>query len=330
MPKSFNQKLKLMYILKELQEKTDNNHTVTVAQLVEMLNSNGIKAERKSIYDDIEALRLAGYDIENRREKPAGYYLAGRDFELAELKLLVDSVQSAKFITRRKSMELIKKLENLTSKYEAQQLQRDVFVTNRIKTMNESIYYSVDAIHTAISANAKIRFQYFEWTVTKEIKLRRDGEFYEISPWGLTWDDENYYMIGYDSEAGIIKHYRVDKMLRLTVMESTVREGKEQFGNFDTAVFARKTFGMFGGKEDMVKLSCVNSMAGVVIDRFGKDVMMRQESENHFTVSVRVNVSPQFFGWVFGLGSSVQIAGPDWVREEFCRYAEEVLNGYKE
>jgi len=329
MPKSYNQKAKLLYILKELQEKTDEDHTLSVAQLVDMLKANGIKAERKSIYDDIEALRMAGFDIENRREKPAGYYLATRDFELAELKLLVDSVQSAKFITRRKSMELIRKLENLTSRYEAQQLQRNVFVTNRIKTMNESIYYSVDAIHSAISANARIRFQYFEWTVEKETKLRKGGEFYEVSPWGLTWDDENYYLIAYDGQAGIIKHYRVDKMLKLTVMEGTAREGKEQFSNLDTAVLARKTFGMFGGREDMVRLLCVNSMAGVMIDRFGKEVMMRRLSDTHFAASVRVNVSPQFFGWVFGLGSGVKIEGPDWVRDEFCRYAGEVMENYR-
>lgn len=328
MAKSSNQKMKLLYILKELQEKTDREHSLTVARLVDMLNANGVKAERKSIYDDIEALRLAGFDIENRRERPAGYYLASRDFELAELKLLVDSVQSAKFITRRKSMELIKKLENLTSRYEARQLQRNVFVTNRIKTMNESIYYSVDAIHTAISANARIRFQYFEWTVTKEMRLRKDGQFYEISPWGLTWDDENYYLIGYDSQADMLKHYRVDKMLKLTVMEGTVREGKEQFGNFDTAALAKKTFGMFGGREEVVKLLCKNSMAGVMIDRFGKEVMMRRQDEAHFSVSVRVNVSPQFFGWIFGLGNGVKIVGPDWVKNNFCRYAGEIMNGY--
>lgn len=328
MAKSNNQKMKILLIMRELLENSDSQHPVSVKGLISMLESNGIMAERKSIYDDIETLRLFGLDIENRREKPSGYYIASRCFELAELKLLVDSVQSSKFITHRKSEELIKKLERLAGRYEASKLQRQVYVSNRIKTMNESIYYNVDKIHEAISANTKIRFQYFEWTITKETRLKKDGEFYQISPWGLCWNDENYYMIGFDSRAGIIKHYRVDKMLRLELMRSR-REGREVFEKFDTANYTKRTFGMFGGEEVKVKLRLKNYMAGVMIDRFGKDIMLNRADEDTFTALVSVNVSPQFFGWLTGLGSGVKIESPVQVAEAYRNELLEVLAQYE-
>ena len=181
------------------------------------------------------------------------YHVVERPFELPELKLLVDAIQSSKFITERKTNALIRKLEKLVSKYEAMKLQRQVYVSGRIKTMNESIYYTVDTIHNAISENRKIRFQYFQWNVKKEMELRHDGAYYHISPWGLSWDAENYYLIGYDSKAGKIKHYRVDKMLRLQ-MSDEKREGKEHFKKLDMADYAKKSFGMFGGREEKVKL----------------------------------------------------------------------------
>ena len=183
---------------------SDEEHPVPQAEISERLNAYGIQADRKSIYDDIKALNEFGLGIENRRSKPSGFYVAERNFELPELKLLVDAVQSSKFITAKKSNELIRKLENLTSVYEAKNLQRQVYVGNRIKTMNESIYYNVDEIHQAISQNRMIRFHYYEWTPEKKMHLRRNGKIYEISPWGLSWDDENYYMVGYDNDAEII------------------------------------------------------------------------------------------------------------------------------
>lgn len=222
-------------------ERSDEKHPLTMADLMAELGHNGIQAERKSIYADIETLRTFGMDIILRKDAPAGYYLGKRDFELPELKLLVDTVQASKFITAKKSGELIQKLEGLASHYEARQLQRQVYVANRIKTMNESIYYNVDKIHNAISENVKIRFQYYEWTVPKGMKLRRDGDFYCISPWVLTWDDENYYLLGFDEEAGMVKHYRVDKMLGIEMTKES-RLGREHFDDFDTAVFSKKNF----------------------------------------------------------------------------------------
>ena len=268
-------------------------------------------------------------DIILRKDAPSGYYLGKRDFELAELKLLVDTVQASKFITAKKSDELIQKLEGLASHYEARQLQRQVYVANRIKTMNESIYYNVDKIHTAIWENVKIRFQYFEWAVPKEMRLRKDGAFYCISPWVLTWDDENYYLLGFDEEAGIVKHYRVDKMLNIE-MTKEPRLGREHFDNFDTAVFSKKIFGMFGGEEQDVKIRFENRLVGVVLDRFGKDLSIRPVDKAHFDIRVRVVVSHPFFGWLSGLGAGVRILSPESVAKEYREFLCGILAQYEE
>lgn len=328
MAKSGMQKMKILLVMRELLEKTDEKHPLSTSELVSMLERNGISAERKSVYHDIETLKKFGMDIENRREQPSGYYVASRDFEFPELKLLVDAVQCARFITRKKSEELIRKLETLASKEEARQLQRQVFVLNRIKTKNENIYYSVDQIHTAISQNAKIRFQYYEWTVSKKMHLRRDGMFYEISPWALTWDDENYYLIGYDDLGKMIKHYRVDKMLNLQIMK-VPREGRELFAKFDLASYSQRVFGMFGGTEEVVRLLCRNELIGVMLDRFGREVPVCPAGDSHFSISVRVNVSQHFFGWLFALGTGVRIEGPDRVVEQFTAHLQAIRQNYK-
>nr|WP_294485142.1 WYL domain-containing protein [uncultured Anaerosporobacter sp.] len=310
-----NQKLKQLYLMKILLENTDETHSMTMPDIVSALKAYDITAERKSIYDDIEALRLYGMDIIGEKcGKTYLYHIGSRDFELAELKLLVDSVQSSKFITAKKSNELIGKIERIASKYEAKQLQRQVYVAERIKTMNESIYYNVDIIHNAIANNVKIRFQYFQWNVDKKQELRHNGEYYLISPWALSWDNENYYLIGYDHKAGIIKHYRVDKMLNISETEEN-REGKQLFRQFDMAIYAKKMFGMFDGKEQSVRIECVNSFAGVMIDRFGKSVTMIKTDEEHFAVNVTVAVSRQFLSWIISLGDGVVITAPEDVVE---------------
>lgn len=329
MPKSYNQKMKLLYIMQALLEKTDDRHSLTTQELIAELAKYDITAERKSIYDDIEALRLFGMDIINRKERPAGYYLASRQFELPELKLLVDAVQSSKFITTKKSAELIKKLENLTSRYEAGQLQRQVFVTNRIKAMNESIYYNVDKIHTAISANLQICFQYLEWTLEKEMRPKRGGEKYRISPWALTWDDENYYLIGFDKEADMIKHYRVDKMKSIETVQEK-RLGKEYFAYFDTADYAKKMFGMFGGEETGLTLRMDKRLIGVILDRFGKNITIQSRDENTFTAKVNVVVSGQFFGWLSGLGIGAKIEAPQEVADGYRQYLKALFEQYEE
>lgn len=329
MAKSSGQKLKLLYIIKILSENTDENHVISMEELLGELSAYNITAERKSIYADMEALRFFGIDVNYRKEQPSGYQLLSRDFELAELKLLVDSVQSSKFITTKKSKELIKKLEGLTSKFEARKLDRQVYFSNRIKAINENIYYNVDKIHTAIGQNSKIKYKYFEWNINKEMKLRKDGECYVISPWALCWDDENYYMLGYDMEAKMIKHYRVDKMIDIEITSES-RDGKEIFSGFNLADFSKKTFGMFGGKEDLVAISFKNSLVGVVIDNFGKDMTIKKENEERFIIHVKVAVSEQFFGWITGLGCGAKLISPPEVVEKYKEHILKVAKQYEE
>lgn len=311
MSRGANQKLKLYYLARIMMEQTDEDHGLTMPQIIDELEKYEISAERKSIYSDFDALeQILGLEVICEQSGRQHYYhVASRVFELAELKLLVDAIQSSKFITLKKSRDLISKLEGFCSKHEAKELQRQVFVQNRIKTMNESIYYSVDAINSAISHNHQVSFRYFNWNTKKEIEFRHDGEAYKISPWALTWDDENYYMIGYDNEAEKIKHYRVDKMLNIREVEEK-REGRKLFQSFDLASYAKKSFGMFSGDEELVKLEVDNEMAGVIIDRFGMDVTFLPKNKTTSYVQVSVAVSEAFFGWIFGLGGGVKIAGP--------------------
>ena len=329
MPKGKNQKFKLYYLAKIMVEKTDESHYLTMPEIMAQLDRYEVTADRKSIYNDLRDLERFGIEVEG---EPAGkgyhYHVINHRFELPELKLLVDSIQSSKFITERKSNQLIRKLESFVSEHEAKQLQRQVYVSGRIKTMNESIYYNVDEIHRAIAGDRKIRFQYFQWNVKKEMQLRHDGAYYHISPWGLLRDDENYYLVGYDSDAGIIKHYRVDKMLHIRMSEEK-REGKEQVRKLDMASYTRKSFGMFGGEEQTVRLLMKNSMAGVIIDRFGKDVSMIPAEEGYFTVNVEVQVSSQFISWIFALGDGARIIGPEDLVEKVRVYVERLAEQYR-
>ena len=320
-------KLKMLYIIRIFTQETDDEHALTLQEIAAKLDAVNIKADRKTLYSDFEELRQFGFDIiAEQRNHTTYYHLGARDFELPELKLLVDSVQAAKFITTRKSRELIKKLESSVSRYQAEQLHRQVFVAGRVKSMNESIYYNIDKLHEAINAGVQIRFQYGQWNLNKEIELRRDGAWYQVSPWALTWDDENYYLVAYDAEADRIKHYRVDKMLRIRVTREG-RKGKETFKAFDMAKYAKSVFGMFTGELTAVTLEAENHMAGVVIDRFGEDIAITPVDDAHFQVVVNVTVSPQFIGWIVALGSGVRVVAPDAVvermREEIRRLSEQ-------
>ena len=329
MSKGTNQKLKLYYLAKIMIAKTDDDHYLTMPQIKDMLEEYGITADRKSLYDDMEALRTLGIDVLLEHEGRNYYYHVGsKHFELAELKLLVDAIQASKFITEKKSNALIKKLTALVSEYEASQLKRQVEVQGRIKTMNESIYYTVDDIHNAIINNKAITFEYLKWNLQKELVPRKE-ERYEVSPWALTWDDENYYLIAYDDESKKIKHYRVDKINKIKITDKK-RQGKEHFAAFDMAAYSKMNFGMFGGKETKVKLRFKDEMVGVLLDRFGKDISIRKSATNGWSeTNVDVAVSDQFFGWIFALGGSVVIAGPDEVKMRFKEELEKVKELYK-
>lgn len=329
MAKNADQKLKLLYLLKILLRETDAEHTLSMAEILERLEQAGLRAERKSIYDDFAALERFGCPVERRRGEnhTVGYYVEARMFELPELKLLVDAVQSSNFITRQKSRVLIEKLSGLASRWEAQSLQRQVHLSDRVKTMNESIYYNVDQIHTAILHNARITFHYFDWTVQKEKRLRRGGALYCVSPWALTWSEGNYYLVAFDGEYGDIKHFRVDKMLHIAVTDQR-REGQGKFRQFDMARYSQKVFGMFGGREETVTLECQNDLAGVIIDRFGRDVTLFPTKDT-FMVSVSVMVSNNFFSWVLQFGGRMRIVAPGDVVKEMQALLREASEVYK-
>lgn len=329
MARSAKQKLKLLYLVKILTEQSDEEHCLSAQALIDALAAYDIKAERKSVYDDIAQLIDFGYDIVLVKSKTGGgYYLAGRDFELAELKLLVETVQASRFLTVNKSRELISKIEKLASKAEAGQLQRQVYVANRIKTANESIYYVVDDIHRAIQNNRQISFQYLEWNLQKELVPRRGGKPYLVSPWALTCKDEYYYLIAHDSEEDKIKHFRVDKMAKIRILEEK-REGAALFERFDIADYANKTFGMYGGKEETVTLLFENNLIGVVMDRFGKEAAIRTRDKEHFSARVNVAVSGQFFGWLTGLGVGAEILAPASVSAAYQKHLREILDQYE-
>ena len=328
MAKGENQKLKMLYLVKILSEETDDEHSLTTQDIITKLAKYDVNAERKALYRDFEELKAFGLDIISEQiGRNVYYHLGHRDFELPELKLLVDSVQSAKFITEKKSKDLIKKLEALVSKYEAKHLQRQVVISGRVKTMNESVYYNVDAIHEAISSDKQIRFQYFQWTVKKKMELRKDGAWYVLSPWGLMWDDEYYYMLAYDAEDEMIKHYRVDKMLNIDIVDCK-REGQEAFKSFDMPRYSKSLFGMFSGEQTSVTLEGTNDMAGVLIDRFGKDIMLHPIDEEHFSAIVEVAISKQFLGWVIALGENIKITAPKAVVEQMQEEAKRLYRQY--
>lgn len=337
MAKNPRQKQKLLYLQKILLEKTDENNGLTVNEIISELAQYGITAERKSIYDDLETLKVFGLDICSEKTKTVKYYIGARDFQTSELKLLVDAIQSSKFITEKKSIELISKLEKLTSSNEARLLQRHVYVTNRVKTNNETIYYNVDRLHDAINNDRIIEFFYNQWVIDPgsdqkiKLKRKRNGEKYIVSPWALCWDDENYYLIAFDESSKEIRHYRVDKMESITVTD-TERNGKSEFKEFDITSYTKSTFSMFAGTETSVKLSVDKSLIGVIADRFGKDIFITDDNKNsnRFILNIKVSISDQFFGWLFALGNKISILSPESVKEKYKNHINNVLNCYEE
>lgn len=309
MPKSPNQKTKLLHLYQIMLHQTDEDHPITVAQMIEQLARYDIKAERKSIYDDLEALRLFGLDIQCRRGKTPGWFVGERDFELPEVKLLMDAVQSSRFITQKKSDVLIRKLESLASMHQAGQLQRQVYVSGRIKVMNESIYYNVDKLHTAIAGQKAITFRYFDYDIHHQKVFRQEGGRYIVSPYGLIWNSENYYLVAFDHAHQEMRHYRVDKMTEI-VVTGLPREGRKQYPDFQLAQYGQKHFGMYSGREITVTLRGRREKAGLVWDRFGQDVILVPDGEEHFTVTIPVVMSPQFFGWLMGLDGSLTLVAP--------------------
>ncbi len=335
MAKNPKQKEKLLYIMKYFMEKTDDDYGVTVADIIDYLEEFEIAAERKSIYNDIECLRDFGFDIvKSKVGKITLFSLVSRDFTTEELKLLIDAVQSSRFITLKKSRELIHKIERLTSENQAKELHRQVIVANRVKTSNEEIYRNIDSINRAINKKRKIGFYYTNWAVSrtgakKVVRVRRhEGKRYILTPKALTWDDENYYLIAYDKESELLKHFRVDKMEDISVEESRADSSKA-VDKFDLAAYTKQIFGMYGGETVNVKLRFDDSLIGVVVDRFSDKVFIQPHTDGTFTVGTDVMLSPQFYGWVFSFGDKVRVVSPKAAKDGFENYLDSVKKLYE-
>ena len=327
MAKGSNQKLKLLYLLKMLEEKTDEENTMSINEMIAELDRYGISAERKSIYDDLEALKHYGLDIASRKSKTTEYFVASRLFELPELKLLVDAVQCSKFVTHKKSDQLIKKIESLASRNQAMSLHRQVYVSNRVKTINESIYYNVDSLHSAIAENKQVTFKYFDYDIKKEKVYRKNGDRYTVSPYGLSWDDENYYLVTFSHKYKDFTHYRVDRMSDIELCDSA-RDPLPDNEQFNIADYSKKVFNMFGGEEVTVKLKFDNSLVNAVVDRFGKEIMIGKLDEDSFSIWIKVAVSSTFFAWLSQFGSKVKVLSPDTVIDQYKSHLSEIIKQY--
>ena len=320
-------KTKLLLLTQLFSRETDEDHMVSLTDINAYLEKHGVKpVDRKTLYSDFEELKQFGYDIMSEVKGGKKYYYLGeRQFQLPELKLLVDSVQASKYITEQKSRELIKKIEELASKYEADELHRQVLITGRVKSMNESIYINVDILNRAINQDSQISFQYFQWDVAKNMVLKHDGKRYIVSPWALVLDNENYYLVGYEDDR--IKHYRVDKIKALEIT-GIPRIGREHYHEDDYT--KKAVFGMFGGEVVPVTLEAENWMAGIIIDRFGIETPMVPISSTRFEARIEAALSKQFVGWLVGLGGDIKVVSPPaavkLVQEETRRMVAQYLN----
>ena len=318
-----NQKLKLLYILEMLRQKTDENHPISTKDVIAELARYDIEAERKSIYRDIEILQEAGVDV-IKAERNAGYYMGSREFELPELKLLVDAVLACKFITEKKSKELVNKIETLGSVYQGKELQRQVVVSDRVKAGNEGIYYTIDVIYNCINNNHRLNFKYVNWNTEKKLEYQHDGQVYEVSPEFLLWDSEYYYLVAYDHKADDIRHYRVDKMRAASENDET-RGGSALRKKLKKSDYSKKHFGMFSGESREVTMRAPKSLTGVLIDRFGTGINLRTDNED-VIVRTEVEVSAQFYGWLVGLGGSIRPIYPEDVVADYKKYLQDVIN----
>ena len=324
-----NTKKRMFLVYQMLLKETDEKHTLNAGDIIDRLQKEyEIKADRRSIYSDIDTLIDVGVDIVKVKGADHGFFIGARTFEMPELKILIDAVQVSRFLTNKKSKKLINSLTSTVSKYDAAELKKQVTLMARPKTKNERVVYNIDIIHRAIYQKRRILFQYAEWTVKKDYRLRKNGKKYDVTPVALIWDDENYYLNAYDSETEMERHYRVDKIVNAEISEEPFADVLE-VTEFDAAAFSKKTFGMFGGVEEPIVLYGKNELVGIIIDRFGQDVSVMPADPEHFRVVVPVAVSQQFFGWLTALGDGIKITKPENVVKQYQEYLGKILEGYQ-
>ncbi len=327
MPRSANQKMKLLYLADILRRESDEQHPLALKDIIAMLEERGIETERKSLYNDFEALSLCNMDIcRVGGSNATKYYLGEREFQLAELQLLADAVACSKFITEKKSRELIKKIGMLASRHQESSLNRTVIVANRVKTINEKIYYNIQTLHDAIESGVKINFLYFNYDMNKRKVYRSDGMRYEMSPYTLAWEDENYYCVGWYEKYGKVSSFRVDRMEDIQLTDAPAQKR----GRFNVTDYSRKVFGMFTGEVVTADLKFDRSLISVVMDKFGQNVRIKKLDDDNFRITVEVNVSPTFFGWMFQFGKKAQILGPDDLKQAYKAQIEEAASVLEE
>lgn len=335
----YGRKMKLLEVRRILERETDQDHTLTANQIAKELKRLGFNAaDRKGVYDDINVLNFAfkptgkrkgvqAYFIE-KDEETFGYYMDRRLFTVADLKLMIDAIQSSKFLSEAKTLELVEALSTLCSTHQAKALKRQLVVSNRIKNMNTNIHNFVDHINYAIDNDVSIRFKYFDYDTKMRQVFRHKGEWYEISPLVMVYSDDNYYVVACDHKDGKVKNFRIDRMVKVNAT-ATPRIGTELFTPDDLALYRSSSFNMYSGKVEYVTMRFRNNMMNTVIDKFGKQLVVRPVDKDHFEVSVRVMVSPQFYGWVFGLGNYVMITSPPSVVEGMKKNLKAITKRYE-
>lgn len=319
---SITNKPRILSILKLLYENTDEQNTITITDIIEALEKQGINAHRRTIMTDIESIEESGVDVITIKSTQNRYFIGNRDFELAEVKLLVDAVESSKLVTQKKSNELIRKLSTLVSKHQALELSSHVYVDQRIKPENEEVYYTVDAIHSAINHNKQIVFKYYQYTGKKEKVFKNNGYTYSLSPYALIWSEDHYYAIGYCDKHGKISKFRVDRMAHTSITE---KEAIQKPDDFEVAEYAKSVFEMFDGESKTVELKCTNDLMDVIVDRFGESVNTQELGSNCFKAIVNISISPTFYGWVFGFGEKMSILAPAEVKGEYVEMATKII-----
>lgn len=327
MPRDDSQNLKLLYMKDFFEECTDEDHPAKTPDILAYLEEHGVKMERKSVYPGISALEKYGLELTDpEKERNRSYYLRERDFETSEVKMILDSVASSKFLSERKSLELMNKLKKLVNVHHRHELDREVKVAGRVKTMNDSTINNLDHVHDAIAADMTLKFKYFHYNMNKEPEYTKDGKYYEVSPWVVLYDNSYYYLLAYVNDD--IRTFRIDRMKSVHT-GSNERQGKEQFESFDLGKYTKQTFGMFSGEEEKVEMLFHNSLIDTVIDKFGKEVFISPVDDAHFKITVPVAVSPQFFGWIFGLGGKATILGPKSVVKKMKETLKKVSQKYE-
>ncbi|MDD4493401.1 MAG: WYL domain-containing protein [Eubacteriales bacterium] len=320
MPKE--NKNRILYVFDYIWKNTDSEHYVTVADIIAHLESIGISANRKTVAADITQLTEYGFQIEVERSIQNRYRFEQRRFELSELKMLVDAVQASRFISATKSKKLIEKLASLASVHQSGELKRNLYVDKRMKMTREGVQYSIDTIYRAINQKKKIQFQYYYYTPSRKRELKHDGKFYTFSPYDMYWNDDSYYVIGYNEDRSAIYKFRVDRMCEPAIIEEKITPRPK---GYNISKFSKQVFAMFDGKEYTVELECENELMNTIVDRFGENAKTKISDDKHFIVTVDISASPTFYGWLFIFAGRIRVLSPVEVIDEYKNLAEKVV-----